>query len=425
VTRRKSTTDMELRGVSVQNNSASSQTRGKRTMSNADIRGRFIWHELVTTDPEAAAAFYSKVVPWKTQDSGMPSYTLWMAGKTQVGGLTGLPESAEAGTPPHWIIYIATPDVDATVADAERLGGKVVKEPADIPNMGRFAVLTDPQGATFAVYTPPGPPPEGSEGAKPGPGEFTWHELATTDAAAALDFYGELFGWEKGAAHDMGGMGTYQLISIQGADSGGVYNLQGNATPPHWLSYVQVPDCTKATDVAKSEGARVLNGPMEVPGGSWITMMQDPQGGSFAVVEAPKAAAAKPAAKAKKPKADKVAAKADEPAVASAAEPVAKAGRKPAKKGAGRPAPKKAPAKKTAAKKKAAGKPAAKKKAAAGRPAPKKAAGRPAPKKGAARKAAGRASAKRGKSAMKKSGAAAGRPAPKKSGGAKKKGKRR
>ena len=91
-------------------------------MSNADIRGRFIWPELVTTDPDAAAAFYSKVVPWKTQDSGMPSYRLWMAGQTRVGGLTGSPEDASADTPPHWIIYIATPDVDATVAAAERLG---------------------------------------------------------------------------------------------------------------------------------------------------------------------------------------------------------------------------------------------------------------------------------------------------------------
>ena len=383
-------------------------------MSNADIRGRFIWHELVTTDPEAAAAFYSKVVPWKTQDSGMPSYTLWMAGKTQVGGLTGLPESEEAGTPPHWIVYIATPDVDATVADAERLGGKVVKDPADIPNMGRFAVLTDPQGATFAVYTPPGPPPEGSEGAKPGAGEFTWHELATTDAAAALDFYIELFGWEKGPGHEMGAMGTYHIINHQSAGVGGVYNLQGAATPPHWLSYVQVSDVTEATEVAKDAGARVLNGPMEVPGGSWITMLEDPQGGSFAVVESAKAEASKPAAKAKKPKKEKTAAKADEPAAVSQLEliPAAeKAPRKPAKKGAGRPAPKKAPAKKTVAKKTVAKKTAAKKTAAKKTPA-KKAAGRPAAKKVAkkaakkgAPKAVGSTGAQRGKSAIKKKSA--------------------
>ena len=395
-------------------------------MSNADIRGRFIWHELVTTDPDAAAAFYSKVVPWKTQDSGMPSYTLWMAGKAQVGGLTGLPESAEAGTPPHWIVYIATPDVDATVADVERLGGKIVKEPADIPNMGRFAVLTDPQGATFAVYTPPGPPPEGSEGAKPGAGEFTWHELATTDAEAALDFYVELFGWEKGEAHDMGAMGTYQLINHQGAQVGGVYNLQGNATPAHWLSYVQVPDCSKATDVAKAEGARVLNGPIEVPGGSWITMLQDPQGGSFAVVEPPKAAAMKPAAKAKKPKGDKAAARADAPSAVSQPEdaPAVKPARKKAaKKKAAGAAAKKSPARKAPAKKTAAGR-SAPRKSAGKKTAVKKAAGRPAKKaakKGAGRPAPGKAagSAKRGKSAAKKGGAAG------KQAAAKKKGKRR
>jgi uncharacterized protein len=396
---------MEVRGVSVQNVNARSQTRGKRTMSNADIRGRFVWHELMTTDTDAAAAFYSKVVPWKTQDSGMPSYTLWMAGKTQVGGLTGLPaDGADSGTPPHWIVYVATPDVDATVAEAQRLGGKVLKGATDIPNMGRYAVLTDPQGATFAVYSPPGSPPDGA-GTSGGPGEFTWHELATTDYAAAMSFYSELFGWEKGPGHDMGQMGIYQLIVHDGAQVGGIYNLQGPSTPPHWLSYVRVPDCTKATNAAKAGGGRVLNGPMEVPGGHWITMMEDPQGGAFAVIEPAKTEAAqKPAAK-KSSKA-KAAAQADAPAATAPAEAAAatelaaarkapakaaaKKGKKAADKGAGRKAAaKKAPAKKAAGKKtKKAAKKAARK--------------APAAKSTGARKTNG--PAKRGKSAAKKSG---------------------
>jgi uncharacterized protein len=369
-------------------------------MSNADIRGRFIWHELMTTDTDAAADFYSKVVPWKTQDSGMPSYTLWMAGKTQVGGLTGLPDGAEAGTPPHWIVYIATPDVDATLAEAERLGGKVVKGATDIPNMGRFAVLADPQGAAFAVYTPPGPPPEGS-GGPGGPGHFNWHELATTDYAAALDFYVELFGWEKGPAHDMGAMGIYQIINRHGAQVGGIYNLQGPATPPNWLSYVQVADCEKATAAAKAAGGRVLNGPIEVPGGSWITMLMDPQGGAFAVVEPPKVTAQKPAAKAKKPKA---AAKADTPTAVSKPEapppmPAAakKAPAKAAKKGKGKAPGKKAPAKKAVGKK--AVKKAAKK---AAKKVVKRAAGKAAKKRPPVKSTG----AKRGKSAAKKTGAA-------------------
>ena len=120
-------------------------------MSNAEIRGRFVWHELMTTDTGAASGFYSRVVPWKTQDSGMPSYTLWMSGKNRAGGLMALPDDA-SGTPPHWIIYIGTPDVDATVAAAEKIGGKVLKGASDIPTVGRFAVLSDPQGAAFAVF---------------------------------------------------------------------------------------------------------------------------------------------------------------------------------------------------------------------------------------------------------------------------------
>lgn len=378
-------------------------------MSNADILGRFIWHELVTTDPEAAAAFYSKVVPWKTQDSGMPSYTLWMASKLRIGGLTGLPEDAEAGTPPHWIVYIATPDVEATVAQAERLGGKVVKGATDIPNnMGRFAVLTDPQGATFAVYTPPGgPAPEGSQGSG-GAGEFTWHELATTDYAAAMSFYSELFGWEKGPGHDMGAMGVYQIIDHHGAQVGGIYNAQGNSTPAHWLSYVHVADCEKATSAAKAAGARILNGPMEVPGGSWITQMEDPQGGAFAVVEQPKAAAAKPAAKAGKKKA---AAKADASSTAVS---------QPEPKAAAKKAPRKAAAKKgkkTAMKKVAAKKAVKKAVKKTVKKAAKKTAGKAAAKKPAKGAAAKSTSAKRGKSAAKKSGSAG-----KKAG---KKGKRR
>src|SRR5580704_16282814 len=89
------------------------QLRGRRTMSNAEVRGRFVWHELLTTDTAAAAAFYPKVVPWRTQPSNMPGYTIFMAGGLQVGGLMALPEDG-AGTPAYWLVYVGTPNVDAT-----------------------------------------------------------------------------------------------------------------------------------------------------------------------------------------------------------------------------------------------------------------------------------------------------------------------
>jgi predicted enzyme related to lactoylglutathione lyase len=344
-------------------------------MSNAEIRGRFVWHELMTTDTDAASDFYSDVVPWKAEDSGMPSYSLWMSGKYRSGGLMALPEDQSA-TPPHWIIYIGTPDVDETVAAAEKLGGQVLKPASDIPNVGRFAVLSDPQGAAFAVFTPA---PSSDDGMSPGGGvgDFTWHELATTDPGSALDFYSELFGWTKGAAHDMGELGVYQLISHGGQEVGGLYKARDNSTPPSWLSYVRVDDAAKAASAAKSAGGRIVNGPIEVPGGSWIVMMLDPQGGAFAVVEAPNAASAEakksdrasaPAAKAAKKPAKKAPTKARAKApakVAAAAKGAAKKAVKAVKKAAKKVVKKAASkaAKKTVVKKaakKTAAKPAAK-----------------------------------------------------------------
>ena len=294
-------------------------------MSNAEVLGRFVWHELLTTDTAAAAAFYPKVLPWRTAPSSMPGYTIWMAGQTQIGGLMALP--AEAGaTPPHWLVYVGTPNVDATCSQAQGLGARIVKAPADIPNVGRFAVLTDPQGATFALFTPgAGPPP----GAPPAQGGFSWHELATTDVAAALRFYGQLFGWTKGPGHDMGAMGVYQIFQHGGDQVGGIVNVQGPSTAPSWLRYVNVAEASRAVAAAKAGGGRLLHGPMEVPGGSWIAMMMDPQGGAFAVQEAPRAssqkpaAAPKPAAAAKLPAAPKPATAPATPAAAKPATPAA------------------------------------------------------------------------------------------------------
>lgn len=355
-------------------------------MSNADIRGRFVWHELMTTDTDAAGAFYSKVMPWKTQPSGMPGYTLWVMGKSRAGGLMALPEDPQ-GAGPHWLTYIGTPSVDSTLEGVQRLGGKVLKGATDIPNVGRYAVVSDPQGVTFAVYTPaPGSADGANVGGGAALGGYSWHELATTDVSAALNFYTELFGWEKGPTHPMGGdVGDYQLVTQGGQQIGGLYKSSPAAMPPSWLTYVNVADIDKAANAVKGGGGRIINGPMQVPGGSWIAQATDPQGGMFAVIEVAAMSAAeqpaqKPAAKPAKPAAPKPAAAAPPPAAAKESAPAAEA-------------PKPAPA--------AAAKPAAAKPSAAAKPtaAPKKSAARKAPAKKAAAK---KAPARSGKTAAKK-----------------------
>ncbi|MBV8909884.1 MAG: VOC family protein [Gammaproteobacteria bacterium] len=305
--------------------------------SSTEILGRFVWHELLTTDTAAAAAYYPKVLPWRAEASNMPGYTIFMAGTAQVAGLMELPQEGSAA---HWLVYVGTPDVDGTCAKAQSLGARVVKAAADIPNVGRFGVLSDPQGATFAVFTPKvGQAPPSA----PAQGGFSWHELATTDVAGALRFYGDLFGWRKGPGHDMGPMGVYQIFEHGGTQVGGMCPPGAAHTAPSWLSYVNVADASRAAAAAKSAGGRLLHGPMEVPGGSWVALLVDPQGSSFAVHELPRAAATKPAAAEKPARAPKplaTPAAAAKPAKAATAAGTPAAATKPATsapKSAGRP----------------------------------------------------------------------------------------
>jgi predicted enzyme related to lactoylglutathione lyase len=278
-------------------------------MTTADILGRFLWHDLMTTDQGAAGEFYGKVTGWTTQPFDAESdYSLWVTPSGPRGGASVLSEDAQsAGTPPHWLVHIGTPDIESTVEDAKRLGGRVITEISDIPEVGKYAVLADPQGAVFGVYQP-----SAADGETPtGIGDFSWHELATTDQEAAWSFYNELFGWSEEGSHDMGPMGTYQLFGQSGKQLGGIYTLSSDtSTSPHWLCYVNVASASEAAEAAKAAGGQVVNGPMEVPGGDWVAQVIDPQGAVFAVHES-KAQAAKSAQKPSKKASRKSAAKAD------------------------------------------------------------------------------------------------------------------
>jgi predicted enzyme related to lactoylglutathione lyase len=254
-------------------------------MSGESARGRFVWYDLMTTDPEAAKAFYTAVAGWGTEvweNPGM-SYTMWTANGKPMGGTMALPvEAAAGGARPHWLAYVDVPDVDATVERARELGAAVMVPPRDIPTVGRYSVLADPQGAVIAAFTPEQRQPE-PEGMPP-VGEFSWHELATTDPEAAFAFYSELFGWEKTSDFDMGAMGLYQMYGRNGKTLGGIFRKPAEMPgPPAWLYYARVADVDAAIEAARQQGGQVLMGPKEVPGGDLIAQLLDPQGGMFAV----------------------------------------------------------------------------------------------------------------------------------------------
>ncbi|MES2292432.1 MAG: VOC family protein [Pseudomonadota bacterium] len=250
---------------------------------------QFFWHELMTTDVKAAEKFYGDVVGWKAADSGAPGqqYTLFNVGDRGVAGMLAItPDMAKHGARPGWLGYIAADDVDQAVARLKQEGGKVYIEPQEVPGIIRFAMVADPQGAPFyiakgLVANPPPPLASGT------PGTVGWNELMTSDGQAAFAFYSKMFGWTKDQAMDMGPMGTYQLFAAGGPAIGAMMNKPATIPVSFWGFYFNVPAIDAGVERIKAGGGKILNGPMEVPGGQWVVQAMDPQGAAFNLV-APK-----------------------------------------------------------------------------------------------------------------------------------------
>jgi len=251
--------------------------------------GSFVWYEYTTPSADSAAAFYAKVVGWKASDAGMVEfpYALLALGSDTVGGILPMPDHMrEAGARPFWTGYVGVPDVDAYAAKVSASGGSVRLAPSDIPGVGRFAVVADPQGAGFVLFK--GRPPEDPRPPMPHDalGNVGWRELRAGELGAAFAFYSQLFGWRKAQAMDMGPMGVYQVFEIEGGQGGGMMTMAPETPAPHWLFYFNVEAIDAAAERVRSAGGEILHGPAEVPGGGWIVHGSDPDGAAFGLLAA-------------------------------------------------------------------------------------------------------------------------------------------
>lgn len=251
----------------------------------------FIWYELMTTDVEAASAFYHQVFGWEGRPSGVPGidYTLLAAAGRDVGGVFAMAADACGGGAapsdmrPCWLGYIGSPDVDEDARRIVAAGGRVLREPTDIPGVGRFAVVADPHGAVFQVMTGITdheftPVPEWT------PGHVGWHELSAGDGEAAWEWYSGLFGWTEQEVMDMGPAGKYRIFATGRGPCGGMLTKTPEMPAPMWLFYTCVKDVDATIAAATAGGGTLLMGPHEVPGGAWIATFLDPQGAMFAAV---------------------------------------------------------------------------------------------------------------------------------------------
>lgn len=251
----------------------------------ANPQGTPIWYELMTPDPDGAKEFYDDVVGWsiEARPSGQMDYRMIAApGGGLVGGVFRLDEDMRAhGAAPKWAPYFAVVDVDAAVSKARDLGAHVFVPPADIPGVGRFALIADPQGAV--LYLMRGFSLESSTVFAPGKvGRCGWNELWTDDVAAAIAFYGSLLGFENRETMDMGSMGGYHFLDLGDVRLGALAQMKDQ--PSRWNLYFTVPDLDYAVDRITARGGAVHMGPHTVPTGERIVIGADPQGAALALM---------------------------------------------------------------------------------------------------------------------------------------------
>ena len=251
-------------------------------MPNPD--GSPIWFELTTNDQDKAQDFYADVVGWKIAASPSAEHGGYRIANAPDGeGVAGLmtPPPGMDGMP-GWVIYFAANEVDAMAEKVKQLGGKVHFGPMDIPQIGRFATVSDPQGVVFQLMK--GASPEDSQAFKQmagdaGIGHAVWVELATPDPDAALAFYAKLFGWSKQGAMPMGAMGDYIFFGSSENDRpGAIMSSETTGAEPKWMTYFQVADIDAAIAKIEAGGGKLLQGPDEIPGGSFSIKVTDAEG---------------------------------------------------------------------------------------------------------------------------------------------------
>jgi hypothetical protein len=241
--------------------------------------GHFVSYNLLTSDPEAAAAFYGGLFGWTTSElriGGVRHATTFRSGEHSIGGLV----RADAH-PSHWLPFLGVHDVEAVLLEACRLGGRVMPPREELSEGVRLSTVVDPTGATFC------PAPAASSASHLAdaaiPGHFCWSELLTTDPAGAAAFYGALLGWTT-SEWDLGGQGCYWLFLREDRDVAGMMQLPGDAGRAScWLPYVQVVSAEDTAELAAALGGAIVTPPGDVPGRGRSAVFEDPGGARLAV----------------------------------------------------------------------------------------------------------------------------------------------
>ena len=250
---------------------------------NSPYAGRFVWYDLMTSDTAASLKFYSSLFNWttKAETGSSGPYTMLQAASKEFGGLMAIEPSRPM--PSHWVGYVAVNDIHAAAARVPGAGGRVAHPPTEIPHVGHFAVIIDPQGAPFCLFQGRESDSDAEWKIPSGPGTVAWNELLTSDPAAAARFYKEICGWDA-RTEEMGSMGSYSLFSIGGKDCAGMMKMPPEAgAPPSWVSYFEVADVDASAKKTSDLGGKLHVQPTDIPEIGRFSVAADTTGATFAL----------------------------------------------------------------------------------------------------------------------------------------------
>jgi len=256
------------------------------SLSDEPLLGKFVWHDLITDDVNAARRFYGGLLGWEFEDTKHPrggDYTLITSKGRYVGGMLRLPDSATAEYS-RWLPYLSVADVDNAVRFTESAGGEAVARPVDLPDIGRAAAITDPQGAVLGLLRSRVGDPDDS--VPPGAGQVVWNELLAADDAGAASFYGSLAGVEAQTIERRGG--EYTLLRSQGRERAGIMDRPDPRVTPLWLTHFAVSDVGAAARRAAELGGKVLLAPSPDLREGTLAVVTDPTGALLALQQWPR-----------------------------------------------------------------------------------------------------------------------------------------
>ncbi len=257
------------------------------TAKNKYSPGEFCWTDLGTTNVVAAKKFYQSLFGWKVTDvpmgMGDAKYSMFSVGSKKVCALYSLPaEKRKSKIPPFWLPYISVKSVDATVRKAKTALGEACMPPMNILDSGRMAIVQDPSNAVIALWQA-----KTYAGAEltDKPGAVCWHDLNTSNTAAASKFYTKVFGWTM-EDKDFGGH-DYHLFKLGSDEVCGMCPMPHPKLPPCWLTHWEVEKCAKTVTKAKRLGGGALMPATQIAGMDMsFAVLTDPQGAAFGIIGA-------------------------------------------------------------------------------------------------------------------------------------------